>query len=71
MPGLLRAQDLEAAVARAVVDGDELVRPRRARQRLGDLVEEDGDVLFLVVDREDDGEVHLSRECNREGALEI
>src|SRR5205814_9644615 len=53
-----RAQRFQAAVARAVVYGDDLVRPRLAGERLGELVEQDGDVLFLVEDGKDDRQVH-------------
>src|SRR6185436_13640997 len=53
------AEHGEAAVGRAVVDGHDLVRPALSLERGGDLAEEDGDVLFLVVDGEDDGEVGL------------
>src|SRR3954465_2808063 len=56
MRGPARAPHLKTPIGRAVVDGDDLVRPF-AIQRLRDLVEKDGDVLFLVVDGEDDRKV--------------
>ena len=49
----LFAENGERAIARAVIDGDDLVAPSFSVECFRDLVEEDRDVLFLVIDRED------------------
>src|SRR5258708_30734300 len=53
-------QDLQAAIGRAIVDRNDLVRPLPV-DRFCDLIEKDGDVFFLVVDRKNDGEVGVGR----------
>src|SRR5204863_323312 len=62
----LLAQHGETAIGRAVVDGDDLVRPAASLQRRRDLAQQEGNVLFLVVHGKDDGQIRLIHD---EGSL--
>ena len=64
-------QELDAAVAAAVVDGDDLVLFARRREHRLELVEQRNDVLALVVDGKDDADVHFRmRPSTAEAALQ-
>ena len=55
------SQNLERSVRAAVVDEQDLVRTSPALERVGELAVKRLEIVRLVVDRDDDGEVRASR----------